>query len=378
MKFPFKRLFLTLLATTLLSLVTLAPTALPISVYGQGAVPPMPTDDDALTASASLHHPNFDDYDWYEFHKRYDSSYPVGVWLPDDETPNGPQDWRLWFLDGTSIIDSQSNNNHVHSGSESVKLWPFDVGGRQIAGIYQTVYDATPCLTYQFQIYGYSRQKEASDSLTALKIGIEQQGWDLNPDHAPAVHDDDWPSTMVWGEIKKYTNGFGLLEVTAEALNDQITVFTYADASGGNSHKIHWDTGSLEEMTPDLISEPDNPPAASISNPSANTGSTSVTISWNTSADAVGQVFYRQVSVPTTPVSPTTGLTHTVYLPLVSRAPTPWSVTTLNKTPATSHSVTINGLQAESTYEYIVASRGLSSGQCETWVSDKKEFTTAP
>jgi hypothetical protein len=107
------------------------------------------------------------------------------------------------------------------------------------------------------------------------------------------------------------------------------------------------------------------------------TSSTSATVNWTTANAALGQVYYRQVSCPSAPVSPTTGLTYTIYLPLVSRY-VGWSTTTLNKTPLTSHSEAIGGLQAGCIYEYIVASRGLSGGQCVTWVSDKRTFTTAP
>jgi hypothetical protein len=248
-----------------------------------------------------------------------------------------------------------------------------------LGGLYQVVYNTTPCLTYEFTMYGQSRPTEGNDSLSALQVGIDRSGWHPDTASDPAVH-NSFPSTTVWGDSHKYEFGYGLLSVSAEAWAEEIAVYTYADASGGTSHAILWDTGSLAEATPDLLSDPNNPPAASgISGLSASVGNTSATINWNTSVSAIGQVYYRFVSDNTTPVSSTTSFTHTVYLPLVNNEfPPSWHATDLNKTPSTSHSVTITGLQANTTYEYIVASRGLSGGQCATWVSSKKEFTTAP
>jgi len=350
--------------------------SLPLSqsphVYaGEGATPPDPAEDSAVAATASLHNPNFDNGIWYEFHLRYQSSYPVGVWVPAGNTYSDSQDWRIWFLDGTAVVDCDHNVNHVHSAPESVKIWPWS--GHQVAGLYQVIPGVTPCLTYQFQVYGYSRQEEVDDSLAALKAGIDRGGW--HPDSAtdPAVH--SWPSTMRWGDSRKYTSGFGLLEVTAEAWDDTIAVFTYADAYGGNSHKIHWDTSSFADVTPSLIIDPDDPPATGgINITSVITTSTTAQINWTTSAAALGQVYYQPAPSGGTPST----LPNKIYLPLVAHAGSSWQATTLNKTPTTSHSVTISGLDPGRKYTYIVASRGLDGGQCETWVSSEKEFTTAP
>lgn len=328
---------------------------------------------EAAPAAARLHNPNFDNHKWYEFEDRYNLGYPPGVWLPDGDIANDPQDWRLWFLNGTDLVDADPTQSVVHSAPECVQFRNYNAPGASshVAGLYQVVPDATPCLVYQFQMYGLSRQKEADDSLSDMKVGIEPTGWALDPLHNPAVH--NWPATMVWGPTQLHTASFGPLAVQAEALNTQITVFSYADANGGNSHKIHWDTGSLLDVTPDLIHDPASLPAPSISDASANPGTTSGIVTWTTGSPALGQVYYRPLgSVDVTPT-----LTHTVFLPTVTGGGSGgWLATPLNKTPTTSHNAVLTNLLPGQSYEYIAVSRGLSGTQCVTWVSDKLTFKT--
>lgn len=391
MKTPFRQFLLS--AALVVSLGVTAILA-PIVSYahvekGHMAAPPVPADTGAVADAPTLHNPTFDNGLWYEFHSRHNETYPVGVWLPDGNWYASPgdwptkgdiQDWRLWFKHGTDIVDSEANRTYVHSGLESVKMWtPTDMG-RQVAGLYQLIENTTPCFTYKFQMYGYSRQKEDSDKLNVMKVGIEQNGWLLNPVDAPAVQ--EWPTTMVWGTSHpEYESGFGPLEVTAEALNTQITVFTYANAEDGSSHKIHWDTGSLQETAPsELISDPNDPGGSSGGiefGPVAVADDDSALVTWNTFEPAISQVYYRLIAGPSSPVSPPgTLLPHTVYLPFISRGPIPWSSTALDKSYTESHSVVIGGLQPGSTYEYFVVSRGVSNDACVNWVSDPGPFET--
>lgn len=365
-------------AICLVVLMLCTPRSAPVTA--QEAAPPDLTAVSAPAVTASLHNPTFDNHDWYEFNNRY-GHYVTGSWVPDDDNnypdqsplPATLQDWRLWFQHGTDIVEVDPEQTYRHSGSEAVQIRPYG-SGVQIAGLYQIIYNTTPCLTYQFQIYAQSRPEGSDDYLTALQAGINPGGWyPVSPDF-PAVKNF---GNTVWGPSRTYIWSYGLLTVTAEVTNTRATVWTYGDAKGGRSHRILWDTGSFQEVTPGLIPDPDNPPTPSgISYLAVITSTTSVTITWNTSL-ALGQVYYRQVSCPSTPVSPTTGLTYTVYLPLVSRY-VGWSSTALNKNLLTAHSEVISGLQPGCTYEYIVASRGISGGQCVTWVSDKRTFTTAP
>lgn len=380
MKFPFGRLGP---VVVLVALVALAPVASFTLVHAEQNIAPANwVGHNAVADDPSLHNPNFDNGHWYEFNNRYQSSYPSGVWVPaGTDMSDTTQDWRIWFLDGTDVVDCDPDSNNLHSGNKAVKMRSFTWSpeNRQVAGLYQEISNTTPCFTYQFQMYGWSRQKETSDWLAALRVGIEPNGW--HPDSAsdPAVH-VDWPDVTAWGDSHAYTSGFGPLVVTAEALNTKITVFSYADAYGGNSHKIQWDTGSLVEVAPtDLVSDPNNPTVNTSgisSGPTVAVGSTSATVNWTTSVDALSQVYYRLISSPSNPISPTTPLSYTIYLPYVGRAPNQWFSTDLVTSPKTSHSIAVSGLQPESTYEYFVASRGVSGAECVTWVSVKDEFTT--
>jgi len=342
------------------------------------AEPPPPLE---VAASApSLHNPGFDNHDWYEFHLRYQGTYPSGAWLPDDDnnisnniTDSIRQDWRLWFLDGTDIVEPDPEQTYVLN-VEAVQMRTYGQG-KFLAGIYQPIYTTTPCLVYGFQIYAQSRPEGSDDTLTALQVGIDRVGWHPNSYTDPAVH-TSFPTTTVWGPAQKYQWAYGPLTVTAEAWNTKITVFTYADASGGRSHRILWDSASFWDATPPMIHDPNNLPAPSgISNLTVITAGTTATVTWTTASAALGQVYYRLVSVPAGPTPPE--YPYKVYLPIVLRQ-TGWQYTPLNKTPTTSHQAVLTGLVSGGTYEFIAVSRGLSGGQCVTWRSEIGQFTIAP
>ncbi|MFN3762730.1 MAG: hypothetical protein ACK4WK_05935, partial [Anaerolineae bacterium] len=200
---------------------------------------PTPPADVIAAGTASLHNPGFDNHDWYEFHLRYQSTYPTGAWLPDEDNNtnnNIPdsirQDWRLWFLDGTDVVKPDPEKTIVHAGAEALPLRTYSDLRKFLAGIYQPIYAATPCLVYGFQIYAQSRPEGSDDVLYALQVGIDRVGWHPNSYTDPAVH-GSFPTTTVWGPAQKYQWSYGPLTVTAEAWNTKITVFTYADASGG-------------------------------------------------------------------------------------------------------------------------------------------------
>jgi hypothetical protein len=255
---------------------------------------------------------------------------------------------------------------------------PYDWGKthNQLAGLYQVVFNTTPCLVYEFRMYGQSRPEDPGDDRDAiLKVGIDQVGW--HPDSAvdPAVH-GDFPSSTVWGPSHIYKFAYAPLTVTAEALATSITVYTYGDAPGGRYHRVLWDTGSFQDVTPELIQDPDDLPAPSgIGNLSVNTGRTSATVNWTTPNAALGQVLYRLLPL----IEPTPDYTNTVYLPVVTGgSAVEWQATSLNKTPTANHGAELTNLQPGRTYEYIVLSRGISGIQCVTWVSKKQTFTTFP
>jgi hypothetical protein len=339
-------------------------------------ISPLAAPEPASATAGSLHNPNFDNGIWYEFHLRHDPSYPKGVWIPAGDTYDDPQDWRLWFLNGTGLVDSDPSTSLVQSAPESVQFRNFNgTLEHQVAGLYQVIPGVTPCLQYQFQIYGASRPKEGDDSLNELKAGIERTGWTLDPQYAPAVH--TWPTTMVWGSSQKPINAYGLLSVTAEALSDQITVFSYADALGGNSHKIHWDSASLQEITPELLHDPLSLPSPTILNARAEPGSTSATVYWTSSVAGLSQVLYRPSEAQEIPEYP-----NKIYVPMVMGGSggetAEWQATLVDKQSTTDHIVTITNLTPGRAYDFVVLSRGPSGNECVTAASAVQTFTTIP
>jgi hypothetical protein len=246
------------LVTVLTTLVTFAPSSSPvIASAGRQDEPPDPTGDQAIAAEASLHNPGFDNHIWYWFHQRHDyaSNLTPDALVPDDDTANGPQQWMLWYMHGTVPILTWATTG-VHEGNRAVKGRTYWDGKHQ-AGLYQIIYNATPCLIYEFQMYGQAKLNEKDDDLLAFRVGIDRIGY--RP-HTWAV--DGFPDTTVWGtsrtdSIDKYIP----LSVTAEAWDSSISVYTYAEAKGGLSFETQWDTGSFEEVTldvmPELIDDPD-------------------------------------------------------------------------------------------------------------------------
>jgi hypothetical protein len=332
------------------------------------------TENVALLATPALKNAGFDNHDWYEFNNRY-GHYLAGSWLPDDDDnlydtiPLGiRQDWRVWFMDGWGIPEVDPEQVYIDY-IEAVQIRTYG-SGSLLGGIYQPIYDVTPCLWYEFSMKGQSRPEEAADTLIALQIGIDRVGWIL-PTTDPAVH-GSFPSTTVWSTAQQYQWKYGTLSVSAEAWANKLTVYTYAHADGGRSHRILWDTGTFQEVTPPTIYDPlSYASTGGISAVSATPGSGSALVSWTTTDSGIGQVFYHVKSAPAAP--PSTLLSYTVFLPFVAR-PENWLYSDVNKTAATAHQVTLTNLESGYTYEYFVVSRGLSGNQCISWVSEKKTF----
>ena len=337
-----------------------------------------------LSASASLHNAGFDNNDWYEFNERY-GHYLAGTWLPDDDNNSknniplsSRQDWRLWYQQGKYVLEADPEAKYVKN-EEAVQIRPYGIvwnTGNQVGGIYQIVYGTTPCLDYKFSIYGQTRFEPPesdyvdppSDWVNVMKAGIDRSGWYL-PTDDPALEGAAFPSTTVWGPSVESQWSYNQMSVTAEAWSDKVTVFTYSDLNGGRSARTLWDSASFEEVT-DRIYDPNSYVATGgLSDPQYYNS----TVTWTSAYSGISQVYYRVK--PTSIVSPTTPLTYSIYLPLVSSNTEPWSVTTVNRVPSTAHLATLTGLQSGTTYEYFVVTKGLFGGSCTTWVSPKKELT---
>ncbi len=338
-----------------------------------------------LNAVPALHNPRFDNQDWYEFKDRY-GNYLAGSWLPDDDN-NKPdtipletrQDWRVWYLQGRDVLEVDPEAVYAHQG-EAVQMRAYGDSwnsGSHFGGLYQPVYNVIPCLHYKFTMYGQARYEPPSnqipnpmptDWVNAMQVGIDPTGWALSTND-PAVH-GSFPATTVWGASAKYYWNYGQLSVTAEAHNTKITVFTYADATGGRASRVLWDIGALEEATPALIYDPAAySPGSGITGLGAFASGGNATITWNSPA-GISQVFYRIKSGGSG--QPTEPMSYTVYLPLVINGDN-WQYSLVDKTASTTHNFVLTGLRS-GMYEYFVVTRGLSGDQCANWVSEKREF----
>ncbi|MGC9396815.1 MAG: hypothetical protein ACP5J4_18375 [Anaerolineae bacterium] len=330
-----------------------------------------------VAATPTLQNAGFDNHRWYEFNDRY-GTWLVGSWVPDDDDGQRLQDWRLWYMRNTPLVKSFPESGIVQAGVESVALRSYS-GDVQEGGLYQVIYDVTPCLHYQFQIYGLSRPDDALPNPAAeLRVGLDATGWHTDPASDPALP-GYYPASIVWSAPQdfKYPN-FGLLQVTAEAQSDKVTAYTRALAYGGTKHAIVWDSGTFQEATPAMLHDPTNLPTPTINNANAAAGQNSAQINWSTEAlgTAVSQVYYalRPAGNGTPPDYP-----YKIYLPMVTGGTPPtWTASPIDKTPATEHSVTLYGLLSGRTYDYIAVSRGLNGGACTTWVSAPQQFTTTP
>lgn len=342
-----------------------------ITVIAQQADQPEAT---TSLATPVLQNAGLDNHRWYEFNDRY-GTWLVGSWVPDDDDGQRLQDWRLWYMRGTPLVKSFAESTIIQAGVESVVLRSYS-GDVQEGGLYQVIYNVTPCLHYQFQMYGLSRPDFGLPNPAAqLRVGLDPTGWHTNPSVDPAMP-GYYPASIVWSEPQDFKGNFGLLQVTAEARSNTVTVYTRALAYGGSKHAIVWDSGAFQEATPAMLHDPTALPAPTIATPSVTRDRTWATISWTTSASAVSQVYYALQSAGS--VTPS-DYPNKVYLPLVMGGmPQTWTASPINKTPATFHSVTLSGLLPGRTYSFVVVSRGLSGDACTTWVSAVQQFTTLP
>jgi hypothetical protein len=337
---------------------------------GTGTVSPQ-------ASTASLHNPTFDNHDWYEFNDRY-GNWLAGSWLPDDDNnddndiPLGErQDWRLWYQQGTTILEyDPENKKSEHDQGIQMRPYDWETSMAQEGGIYQVIYNTIPCLEYKFTMRVWGYPEEVDDTFHGAKAGITRDGWHLATDD-PAV--ESFPSSMKWGNTEMHQNYYGDISVTAEAWADHIAVFAYGKSTGGRTSRILWDTGSFSEVTPDQIYDPDTyiSPYGIFGLDAQPDGSGNVLINWTTSNPGISQAYYRRTDSGSGG-SPTV-MTYTVYLPLVATSQG-WQATTLNKTAQTNHVVTLSDL-ASGEYEYIVATKGYAGGSaCETWV-ERSTFT---
>lgn len=362
-------------------------------VGAQSGQPPTGQSVTATTGPNLLANPNFDEGGFYF---RMPNSLVPPRWYRWDVTPGAtiPE-----FIDGGTAYHNACYPQPA-PGALCVDMLPknrsmgyIKYGGNYIAGGWQPV-QVTPCRDYQFS--GYVRTDGQNYH---PKVGIDQTGWKL-PERpgdygCPAPngqcykdhfkYESDMPASIVWSAPFTYDPPTppviwrGPITVTAEALSTTITVWTYAAPEPG-SQSTYWDSMSLYQVPRQTPLAPEGVVLAPdlLLNPTVTTGPT-IQIQWTTDRLAFSQVFYRPHSTST--ISATASLTYTTYFPLVPRAGTIRVSdfayhTELTSEPATSHSVSISGLAAGTTYDYMVAVRWFDGLTCASVGSSIGTFTT--
>ena len=368
-----------------------------VVAFGRGASALEPIPPSAQDAGADLLRNGH--FDIGGFYWRPPNHFVASGWFEWWAGPNLPE-----FLDGGIVYHNicyplptdpsglcTKDKNH----SQGYIRW----GGPYIAGVYQPV-SVTACAIYRFEAYN----RNDADNYHP-KVGIDPTGWRLpvQPGSDPLMNcppdgmskcpkpildsPNDFPSTMVWSpEFDHPGMTWASQSVAAEAVSTTISVWTYVapDEAGIPSRSTYWDYASLVQVAPETllpdkrIPEPDG----KLSTPTYTSTLTTALIRWTTSQPAFSQVYYKQGLAPTvSPCPPGSAcLVHSIYLPIVGRGPAQvgeFSFKTVpTLTPASNQSVMLTGLEPDTTYDYVVVSRWLENGACNSSASAIGAFTT--
>ena len=283
--------------------------------------------------------------------------------------------------------------NVKHNGSQGYIL----MNGAFIAGIYQSV-SVVPCASYKFEAWDRNDSTEYNP-----KVGIDPTGqvlpeyvppdgdslpWNCGPNENlkcpnPGLHEPwDLPPNILWSNpVNPPAYTWTPISATAEALSTTISVWTYAAPDRPGSQSAYWDYTSLYQVTPQTLL-PDGRvpgPDGRITGLTTTPQATTAQIQWTTSQPAFSQVLYRVQSTGT-PYTGTAILAPRIYLPIVARGWGNVSEYTFKTIPttnaATNQSVTLTGLEASKTYEYVAISRWFSGSACIPSASATGVFTT--
>jgi hypothetical protein len=270
---------------------------------------------------------------------------------------------------------------HTFPSSERLQLWANDYAG----GLMQSA-SVTPCVYYQFEAYGQSRPGSDNPPPVAvashMRVGIEPFGWKSGrtiTHYDPRLEPDQFPSTVIWSPEATHNFEFAPYRVTAEALSDTLTVILYSypevNVEGGVIwNDTIWDTASLVQVprpAGTLLDGADIPePDRFIGTVTATVVPGQAVVAWETAGEAYTQLLYR-VGNKTRPISATTLLVHSRYLPVIGYDLIPESMraTPPDYTPVRQHTVVLSGLPQDYSLTFVALSRRLGEGACITSAS---------
>ena len=313
------------------------------------------------------------DMDQMGFYWRYPNHYIAGGWFEWFST-------RRWIPEYT--YGDKDIFKHTPPGSQRIHAW----ANSYTAGLMQSP-NVAPCAYYRFQAFGHSRPGNTPPPLwpaaSHMKVGVEPYGWMSGrtiPKYDPGLEPEEFPDTVVWSPEATNNFSWASYEVMIEALSDTITVILFSNPevnpdSGVWWNDTLWDTASLVQVQPPsgtLLDDNDPPePDGLITNVSAKALPHTIIVEWDTSAEASTQLLYRAWE-PSGPVTPTTLLTVSVYLPVVA-APLDASILTRHSPPDTTpvyhHRVLVTGLPASYNIDFVALSRRLQGNVCATSAS---------
>ena len=322
-----------------------------------------------------------------------------------------PPKWYRWWdygRDGPEFIDggtthhnqcyplpaSQGQSQCVDMAPKNRSLGYIRMGAGYTAGAWQWL-RVTPCMDYQFSGYVRGDSTGYHPRLGINPLGQRmplkppektEYGCGPDPDGNSICYKEglnwvDMPSATVWGnEIDLPPQTWsGPVTVTTEALSTTISVWTYT-SPGTGSQSTYWDLMSLYQVPKKTLAQNGEIPAPDGTlNPTVTPGTTTAQVQWNTTSAALGQVFYRLH--PTPPLSDTSHLTHTVYLPVIQNfnncaTDDFGSCTGVESATGSIYSVSLGGLRPGTAYDYVVMSRRLDGSTCLSSASVTGTFTT--
>ena len=295
--------------------------------------------------------------------------------------PHGPygwdyvaEHWSRWWIHGTPVPE--------FTDAGWARL-PYEGNHAQIyhshpdytAGVFQVVTDVTACRPYQLAMYTKTNSGEEV-TLPHSRIGLDPHGTQLTDDGAV---ENALPSPIAWSDEQRALGVWEELKVITEPVGSKLTAILYAAPRPSPTwDETYWDAGSLIPASYESGRLPE-PVGISdfIYDVSVVTETESVTINWHTTeAPAATQVWY-EVFTPATAVTDTTTMTHTAYLPLISRDDTTSDYATgISFMRATEHQALINGLNPGQGIKFIIVARRLNGDTCETVRSESRIAVT--
>ena len=278
--------------------------------------------------------------------------------------------WNRWWIHGTPAPEftDAGHGREPYAGSHAQIYHSWSA---YTAGIFQQINGLTPCRPYELTMYAKTNSPGSTTPHT--RIGLDPTGTVLTDDGAVK---NGLPAGTIWSAEQTALYAWEELAVQTEPVGESLTAILYSAPRSSQyiPYDTFWDDGHLIPLayTSGRLPEPSAEGTGFINITQIITGNNSVTISWQTNAGASTQVWYNVIP-PTTPVSPTTPLTQTLYFPLIATGERGYAYNSdIDHTQTTTHQVIIAALQPGDEVRFIILARHFAAA-CLTERSE--EFT---